>query len=82
MRVAAAFRTHPMSWTDGGEVVTVISLTGAMKVYDRVKRPMKYIETILNENEGGIDKILLGGREVYPVMSLPAVINGARPLDR
>lgn len=59
IHVGDQFRTNSLSLTPGGSVVSVTYKNGKTLVYDKIKSPLKYIQSLEDYNE--IETVTVNG---------------------
>jgi len=62
--VADEFRTNPDSLLPGGSIVSVEYYSGEIKIYDKIKKPVNYINVIMSKGIG-IKSISIDGKIAY-----------------
>lgn len=63
IRVGDEYRTNPLSHEPGGSEVTIYMDYGSSYVYDKIKNPARYIESLPKRDS--IIRIDLNGRKVW-----------------
>jgi hypothetical protein len=64
LKVIDSLRTNELSTVPGGSVVTVVHKDGKRLVYDKIKKPYSYVNTILKNPS--VSEIFLDGEKIYP----------------
>jgi hypothetical protein len=64
IHVSDEHRINELSLLPGGDTVTVIYEKGNSRVYDKIKSPRKYVNTLLSRGKG-ITKVKVNGEVVW-----------------
>ena len=64
-------RTNELSHTPGGSIVRIIHSDGRNLVYDKVKKPIAYINTALRDDT--ITEVWVNEEKVWPIVELHTV---------
>lgn len=69
LKVADSYRTNPLSKVPGGFEVTILYEDGSSFVYDKVKKPGLYVQSLevngKNKNHGPIVQVWVDGAKVW-----------------
>jgi hypothetical protein len=64
-------RTNHLSLEPGGSVVTIVHSDGKRLVYDKIKKPLSYINKAAGDDD--VAEIWLDGEKVYPIETIPLI---------
>lgn len=63
--VGDEFRSSHLSFTPGGSIVSVVHSNAPTKVYDKIKYPIQYANTVLSSNDPTIIEIRINDKTYW-----------------